>query len=460
MITYAVLSYGGNRMAKSERNAGELFIQRRLDDVPPPLDFLAWITDGRYGELGLKLFDDVGQIYEAQLAKMEFESIGGKPDVFRRRTAYFEEVLGEKSYHCFFSSVLGKGQIGHTNQYLTHWFYPYKGKFHGQMVKALLNFMGVSETSLVLDPFVGSGTTLVECASIGVPSIGVEINPALCVVTQTKCDGLELDYPAFESFIRSTTPSKLFDFFHSKELTPIWHLTFSRLNYDAKELIQEAWERRFKGEQLKSPIEWRSLLMLVYLHALSDFTYLKGTNKEKSIRQFFYRDLEEYGQTLEGTFNVLKKLGVTVARPRVVFGDALNLPLESSSIDGIITSPPYSIALDYVRNDQHLLEYLGIDNQDLREHMVGLKGSGTEKVQLYDKDVRRSLIEMKRVLKPRSWTAIVLGDVVVEGERTNFCERILSHAHDLSFSEAWAIKRPILGGYARLRYEYVVMLRK
>jgi len=437
--------------------AKTLFEARKNQGVTDVLD---WVTNREGQNLGLKFFDDVGQIYEIQLAKMEFTSLPKDPATLKRRLAYFEEVLREKTHHYYLSSVRGKGQIGHTNQYLTHWFYPYKGKFHGQMIKAILNFMGVKESSLVLDPFVGSGTTLIECATLGVPSVGVDINPALCVVSQIKCDALSLDYPAFEEFVRDVTPARIFRYFHRKEMTPLWHLTFSRLNYDAKDLIDEAWERRFQKEEFKSPIEWRSLLMLVYLHALSDYTYLKGTNKERTLEQFFMRDLEEYSDTVAGTFNVLRKLALQIPKPRVVFGDALHLPMDSNSVDGIVTSPPYSIALDYVRNDQHLLDYLGIDATDLRQRMVGLKGNGEQKIALYDKDIRRSLIEMARVLKPGCWAAIVLGDVVVAGIRTNFCDRIIQQASDTGFSEAWALKRPILGGYARLRYEYVVMLRK
>ncbi|MGI0016515.1 MAG: hypothetical protein ACREBU_24095, partial [Nitrososphaera sp.] len=289
---------------------------------------------------------------------------------------------------------------------------------------------------------------------------GIDINPALCLVSQIKCDALFTEYPEFEAFVKDTTRERIFNYFNRKELGPAWHLTFSQQGRDATDLIREAWEKRFPERAWKSPIEWRSLLMLVYLHALSDFTYLEGTNKEKSLEEFFRRDLEEYSQSLEGTWNVFKKLGVVPARPKVIFGDALSLPLDSNSVGGIVTSPPYSIALDYVRNDRHLLDYLGINTEALRERMLGLKGEGQKKVDFYDMDIKRSLAEMKRVLKPSSWAAIVLGDVVIDGERTNFCERIIDDASNSGFSEAWSIKRAILGGFARLRYEYLVMLRK
>lgn len=92
--------------------------------------------------------------------------------------------------------------------------------------------------------------------------------------------------------------------------------------------------------------------------------------------------------------------------------------------------------------------------------MIGLKGTKTEKMHYYEQDMRQALLEMHRVLKPGGYAAIVLGDVVVNSIRTNFCHKILSWAPSLGFSEGTTIRRPILGGYARLRYEYIILLRK
>ncbi|MFN4179624.1 MAG: hypothetical protein ACK4I8_04885 [Armatimonadota bacterium] len=136
------------------------------------------------------------------------------------------------------------------------------------------------------------------------------------------------------------------------------------------------------------------------------------------------------------------------------------MPLPDSSVDGIVTSPPYSIALDYVKNDEHLLTYLGLPTDALRRQMIGLKGHGKQRLLMYDHDMRQSLSEMSRVLKPLGWAAIVLGDVVVGDQRTDFCQRLLQWAPEFGFDQAITLRRPILGGYARLRFEYILLLRK
>lgn len=451
------------RQIETAKKAPTLGPKRKLfASLSSAVDVVTWVTDGKYDRKRLKLFDDVSQIYELLLAKMEFLALGGDLPLFRKRAAYFEEVNGEKTDHFFLSGVRGKGQIGHSNQYLTHWFYPYKGKYHGQMIKALINFMGVGQDGLILDPFVGSGTTLIECTTLGIPSVGIDINPALCIVSQIKADSLNIIYPEFQKELGKIKPRDVFQFFsHKPEINKKWFLGFGQLNRDAKFLLAEAWKQRFpEGFVKELPETWRNLLFLCYLHALSDYTYLYNTTKAMPFEDFFLRDLNEYLDTLSGTYRVFLDRGIEIQSPKVLFGTALELPMPSESVDGIVTSPPYSIALDYIKNDEHLLNYLSIDTSELRDQMVGLKGRNEERIRLYRTDMRKSLQEMHRVLKPRCYAAILLGDVVVGTFRTNFAKEIVAWSKKLAFSEAELIRRPILGGYARLRYEYIILLRK
>lgn len=422
-------------------------------------DVLVWVTDGRSHRESFKLFDDVSMVYELQLAKMEFSRFGNDLETFCRRTAYFEEVGGKKSWHFYLSAVEGKGQIGRSNQYLTHWFYPYKGKFHGQMIKALLNFMAMNEQSLVLDPFVGSGTTLIECATLNVPSIGVDVNPALCLVTHIKCHALSIDFPEFRRAIHRLPPNKIFQQF-TKQLEKPKPLELPPMPFESKQIVNAIWEQLFPNIAPDLPIEWRNILLLVFLHALSDFTYLKNTGKAKPLEDFWQDNLADYMSTLEGVHRVREMLAMPIAPVRIICGDALSLPLSDNCIDGIVTSPPYSIALDYVKNDEHLLIYLGLPTDTLRQRMIGLKGHGKQRLLMYDQDMRHSLTEMARVLKPCGWTTIVLGDVVVGDQRTDFCQRLLQWAPEFGFDQAIVLRRPILGGYARLRFEYILLLRR
>jgi hypothetical protein len=129
----------------------------------------------------LALLNNVQFIYELALAQLELEALGAKYeitsglrgfkpiyiadlDILKRRLAYFRVVNGE--YTDYFH-IIQKNRTRSVNQYLTHWIYPYKGKFHPQMIRALLNIIGLKKGDTVLDPFIGSGTAAVEAQLLG-----------------------------------------------------------------------------------------------------------------------------------------------------------------------------------------------------------------------------------------------------------------------------------------------------
>jgi len=80
-------------------------------------------------------------------------------ELLRRKLAYFKFVKGKPTDYFL---IIQKNRTRSVNQYLTHWIYPYKGKFHPQMIRALMNIIGLKQGDTVLDPFIGSGTTAVE----------------------------------------------------------------------------------------------------------------------------------------------------------------------------------------------------------------------------------------------------------------------------------------------------------
>ena len=64
--------------------------------------------------------------------------------------------------------------------------HPYPAKFIGDIPRALLRALPLPENTVVFDPFVGSGTTLLEAQRHGVPSVGVDLNPIACLIARVK----------------------------------------------------------------------------------------------------------------------------------------------------------------------------------------------------------------------------------------------------------------------------------
>jgi tRNA/tmRNA/rRNA uracil-C5-methylase (TrmA/RlmC/RlmD family) len=70
--------------------------------------------------------------------------------------------------------------------YLSHSFHAYKGKYYPQLVGAIMNVCGIQPGDWVLEPFAGSGTTMVECAMRGVNAVGIDMNPLARLIADVK----------------------------------------------------------------------------------------------------------------------------------------------------------------------------------------------------------------------------------------------------------------------------------
>jgi len=78
------------------------------------------------------------------------------------------------------------------SNYLTHGLHRFKGKFYPQLSRALLNISGARPGRLMLDPFAGSGTSLVEAWLSGVDGVGFDISPLAHLIATTKIRTLEV----------------------------------------------------------------------------------------------------------------------------------------------------------------------------------------------------------------------------------------------------------------------------
>ncbi len=90
-----------------------------------------------------------------------------------------------------------------------HRLHPYKGKFIPQLVEYFLDTHTddfkkktyFSKGDIVLDPFVGSGTTLVQANELGIHSVGIDISRFNCLISEVKL--LDYDLDVLEKEIKS-----------------------------------------------------------------------------------------------------------------------------------------------------------------------------------------------------------------------------------------------------------------
>jgi DNA modification methylase len=388
-----------------------------------------------------RLFGNVQFIYELILAQLELSSLGAVFEMndefssfslldvedderLKRRLAYFQTIRGENTDYVYISR---KNRTRSVNQYLTHWIYPYKGKFHPQLVRAALNIIGLEPGETVLDPFVGSGTTALEAQLLGINCVGFDASP-LCVL---------------QSRVK-TASHEVVDKIRERcgELRRV-----NRANMSLEEATSAV-----SADTDQRVADFFRLAQLV---ALSD-----SVRRRKDVAAALASKTELMVQSVTDYDQIRKDLSLALGRATIERGDARTLPVRDNSIDGIVTSPPYAIALDYIKNDAHALQALGLNTSEIREQFIGLRGPTKDRVHLYDEDIKGCLDEMMRVLKPKRYALIVIGNAIFGGESLKSVDVITEHAGEIGLRLMKSIDKTIFGLYNVMQKEKVLIFQK
>ncbi|HIP90147.1 MAG TPA: hypothetical protein EYH22_01190 [Candidatus Nanopusillus sp.] len=393
----------------------------------------------------LLLFDNVQFIYELALAQLELKSLGVEFEVtnglrefrllkepenietLKKRLAYFKLIKGEYTDYFY---IVRKNRTRSVNQYLTHWIYPYKGKFHPQMIRALLNIIGVNKGDTVLDPFIGSGTTAVEAQLLGIDCVGIDVSPLCVLQSKVKTESIEVLSEILE--------------WKEEILNKVGINLFNLENKPIDKVIDN-----IPNEKV------RNFYLMAKLVAVSD-----QSRRKRDFVKSFRKNLDLMILSVKDYVDIVQELNLKLGKVDIKLGDARNLPLEDNSIDGIVTSPPYSIALDYVSNDAHALKTLGYNLKELKEEFIGVRGRGKKRIDLYNEDMERSLEEMYRVLKPGKYAVIVIGNATYQGKEIKTVEFIMNYAEKIGFRLVKNIDKIIFGLYNVMQKENILIFKK
>jgi tRNA G10 N-methylase Trm11 len=407
-------------------------------------EFWNYEKDNKNTQQNLILLDNVQFIYELTLAELELKSLGADfeiangyrefkvlnkssdiKDLIKKRSAYFKIIDGE--FTDYFQ-IIQKNQTRSVNQYLTHWIYPYKGKFHPQMIRALLNIIGLKAGDTVFDPFSGSGTTALESQLLGINFIGIDISPLCVIQGRVKTESVyvideieKLKDKILAYIIANSSKTNYYDFLD--ELT--------------------------KDEKVKN------FYILARLLTISD-----NSRRNRDFVNSFLKNVNLMLASVKDYLQIKEKLNLKLGNVKIEVGDARNVKLQDNSVDGIITSPPYSIALDYVQNDIHSLKDLGHDVMKIRDGFIGVRGNGKSRIELYNEDMKKAYKEIYRVLKPDKYAAIVIGNATYQGEEIKTVEFTIEYMENIGFELVQNINKIIFGLYNVMKKENILIFKK
>lgn len=409
-----------------------------------------------------QLLPQVSQRYEIDLAYGETQSLSDAELV--QRSAYLHRVDGATTHHyhiCQNRAVQVDPDLKHRQNffdanaygvgYATHGLFPYRGKFHPQMVKGIMNIIGLKPGDTVLDPMAGSGTTLIEASIVGINSIGVELSPFACMMARVKLAGLNMDCSGFLKLTEMT--DKIFRYFEHESKSTQNLFDYTERNGAPVPL------KELQGSDAR-----KELVLLAFLDAMGYAT----RRKTKDASELFPIVLRRYLAAVQQFNTVREELGLRLGTSRVICGDARGLDIPSDSVDGVVFSPPYSFAIDYVANDELQLKYLGLDPADLSSQMVGLIGgigrSEAERlrnrVEHYYTDMDKIIGHCARVMKRGACCVIVIGSNTNQTGGVRLEEKMIQIAASKEIPLHKVITREIEGIRNTMREEFILIFRK
>jgi site-specific DNA-methyltransferase (cytosine-N4-specific) len=272
-----------------------------------------------------------------------------------------------------------------STRYSVHCLHEYKGRFNPQIIRAIFNILDVNSDKVVLDPFCGSGTTLVESTLAGLDSYGLDMNPFAEYLTISKLMALNTEADSIkEAFERILTKYQKGNKVSIKKQSQDERLKYLKKWFLEKNLIEFETLRGIIQKEAK-PIESIFLILLSDLiRKYSDqepvdlrIRRRKSEYPEESIINAFKAEAKRFLKSLESAQEYTGVLSKKAQVYRVDSSSAGELAnIKNFKADTIITSPPYATALPYIDTQRLSLVWLGlISPSQIREYQLFLTGS-------------------------------------------------------------------------------------
>lgn len=380
---------------------------------------------------------------------------------------------------------------GREHTYLSHAWHQYKGKFYPQLVRSTFVIAGLLEGSRVFDPFVGSGTTLVETYLQNLVGYGIDLNPLAAYLSRAKVQCLKASPDLVEEEIdallrrvvdRTADLGIDDELFGAMEGAPrrsrrsIDHCTLPNIGYLSRWFDVEALDKltllvdevqRVRDCRV-SMLMWLTVSNLLRDFSLQDPQQLRIQRRKDAppSRRLLYRfvvDLRHNARAISAIVALRERMSLKDFDQYVACADARDLKtagipelLVDGQVDHIVTSPPYATALPYIDTDRLSMFLLSLLKPDQRSSLE-FRMIGSREIRKRDKRRLEEELAANMTAGRPELPASVLGfirrlrdlnrSVQVGFRRENLPSLLLKYFRDMAdvLQEMARVLRP--GGY-------------
>lgn len=326
--------------------------------------------------------------------------------------------------------------------YLTHGVFRFFGKFPPPVAERFIKELHRAPDGPILDPMVGSGTTLVEAMRLGRESVGMDSNPLSTLLSKVKTTYIP---PS----VIDDNLEEIKKYFQGIK-NPDWeipsdpymnHWFFPKTQGELAALLQSLDDLRRKGVIRDDSFDFFRVAIVGIVRQVS--------RASKGMGRMFLDPALQPLDTFEVFSKRVTKMSSAIARleglgpkPNVVEGDARRIKLSDRSVGLVICHPPYFNLYRYSSIYKFELLWLGMSYKDIRKTEIreGFKLAKRELVVDYVKDMVEILSESWRVLASKRYCVLMIGDTVIKARHVPVTSMIL---HSLP-SEHFEIERILI----------------
>ncbi len=305
--------------------------------------------------------------------------------------------------------------VDNINVNSRHYWHSFPAKFPPQLPALFIKYL-TNNDAVILDPMMGSGTTLIEAGILGRKSFGIDIDPLAILNANAKIKNI--DKRKVEAYLNSIVINSIK---RCNDEPPILenHLT-ERFDSPTLEFIDYWFSKRIQLELMSLLLEIekiidddiRNILYSVFSSIIitksggvslaMDLAHTRPHRvNDKKVKSAITEFSLRTRKIVSTNNNELKKCAI------IIEGDAKNIPFRNEIADLIITSPPYANnAIDYMRAHKFSLVWLGYkitDLKEIRKKYIGAESRIDINFEEYPEIIREKITLIDKVNNKKSY---------------------------------------------------------
>lgn len=245
--------------------------------------------------------------------------------------------------------------------------HPYPAKFIGDIPRTFIETLPIPPDTAVLDPFCGSGTTLMEAQRAGLHSIGIDLNPIACLITRVKTALLPEGFSDVVQQIISR--SRNIHSLPTPDIPNVAHWFKPDIQIAVGALAQTIADPVY--------ISWLDQLRVALSSILVRVSNQDSDTRYAAVEKNVGRDdvFEAFGIAASKLQRALLARTWALPAASVIEGNTLEVqPSEiAKKIGLVVTSPPYPNAYEYWLYHKYRMWWLGFDPISVKEKEIGAR---------------------------------------------------------------------------------------